>query len=130
MKTLSELLNQSPVFLNNWDDVKDVISDFEGVWEEKELEKALEKYKGIKILFASYGYSNYEGDAWVLYTEDNQLFEINAGHCSCYGLEEQWDKEPVVLKELKHRLEKGTFGTDNYAGNLFAKELKEFLGIK
>lgn len=152
MKTLNELLKQEPVFLNDWAESKKigVIGDFEDIyitkdeyeaiecpmlnkdyWIEKkqEMDEAIKKYENIKILFASYRYSNYEGDAWVLFEEDGKLYEVNGGHCSFYGLEGQWEKEPVVLEELKNRLEKGTFGTDSYCENEFATELKLFLGL-
>lgn len=152
MKTLNELLKQEPVFLNDWAESKKigVLSDFEDVyitkeeyeatecpipnkeyWLEKKakMDKAIEDYKNVNILFASYGYANYSGDAWVLFEEDGKLYEVNGGHCSCSGLEEQWEKEPVVLEELKNRLEKGTFGTDSYCENEFATELKSFLGL-
>lgn len=152
MKKLNEILEQEPVFLNDWAETKriGVIGDFEDIsitkkeyeatecpipnkdyWIEKKqkMDEAVKQYENIKILFATYGNANYEGDAWVLFSKNNELFEVNGGHCSYYGLEGQWKKEPVVLKELKNRLEKGTFGTDSYADNEFATELKLFLGL-
>lgn len=120
MKALNELLKQEPVFLNDWAESKKigVISDFEDV-----------NITNVNILFASYGYANYAGDAWVLFEEDGKLYEVNGAHCSCRGLEGQWKKEPVVLEQLKNRLENGTFGTDSSYGNEFATELKSFLGL-
>jgi hypothetical protein len=152
MKNLNELLNQEPVFLNDWAESKKIgiISDFDNIYLSKEeyeateapyankeywlekkekMNKALKEWENINILFASYGYANYNGDAWVLFEENGELYEVNGGHCSCYGLEDQWEKEPVMLIELKNRLEKGTFGTDSYCENEFAGELKVFLGI-
>ena len=52
------------------------------------------------------------------------LFEVNGSHCSCYGLEGQWDVEEINIKELEQRLTKGTFGERE-----FKKELREFLGL-
>lgn len=152
MKELNQLMSQEPVYLNDWAERKKfgLVCDFEDVYITKEeyeatecpipnkdywiqkkqkMDEAVKKYENIKILFATYGCDNYEGDAWVLFEEDGKLYEVSGGHCSCYGLEGQWEKEPVVLEELKNRLEKGTFGTDGYSGNEFAKELKSFLGI-
>lgn len=152
MKTKEEILNSQPVFLNNWSDEFGVIADFHGVYIDKkdyeatespypnkeawierkaEMDSALQAMKGIKILFASYGTDNYSGDAFVLYSKNGELYESTGGHCSCYGLEGQWgeDLTPVVLSELENRLVKGTFGQDDYSGNTFSNELKEFLGI-
>ena len=150
MKTLAELLQQQPVFLNDWKNKTDIVSDFDDiymseeeynaetspyadiqVWEERkaEMKASKEKWLPINILFASYSTGNYEGDAWVLFEENGELFEVSGSHCSCYGLEGQWDREPVVLEELKNRIEKGSFGNDDYLGNDFAAELKVFLGL-
>ena len=62
----------------------------------------------INILIAVYSQEDYEGSAFVLfYGEDNQLYEVNGGHCSCYGLEEQWDPEATSWEAIRHRFEKG-----------------------
>lgn len=151
MKTVSEIINQEPVFLNIWSHKIDVIGDFEDIpmnyeeytatespypnekwWLEKKdaMTKAIGRYLNVNILFASYGCDNYEGDAFVLFEENGRLYEVNGGHCSCYGLEGQWDPEEVSLEELEHRLVNGTFGEDDYSGNNFKKELCEFLGVE
>jgi hypothetical protein len=102
VKTIDEILKQEPVFLNDWSDKINVVSDFEGLymtkeeyesenapyaneeyWLEKknEMKNALEgKYKNANILFASYGCANYTGDAWVLFERGGKLYEVNGGH--------------------------------------------------
>lgn len=57
----------------------------------------------IEILVASYGEQSYEGDAFVLFRQDGKLYEVNGSHCSCYGLEDQWEPEEVVVDELVRR---------------------------
>lgn len=106
------------------------MANFHGVnWNEERLKEVLEEYGDVNILFASYGDDNYEGDAWVLFEQGDKLYEVSGGHCSCYGLEDQWLPEEVALPELKHRLLAGTFGENNWTGNEFKKELCEFLGV-
>lgn len=63
------------------------------------------------------------------WAEDGKLYEVNAGHCSCYGLENQWTPEETNIEALKHRLINGSMGRDNYSGNEYANELINFLGI-
>ncbi len=148
MKNLEQILNSEPIFLGEWSGSKKfgIITDFEGIsiteaeykateapyecvecWIEykAKMKAALEKWEPIKILFASYDLGNWEGDAFVLFSENGKLYEVNAGHCSCYGLENQWEPEEVFSPEIKKRLIDGTFG-----GNDFKSELKTFLGIK
>ena len=113
MKTLKQIIKSESVFLNIFTDEKKVFSQFE-----------IEKQEGVKILFAFYEYEDYSGIAFVLFTKDKMLFEVNGSHCSCCGLESQWVVEEVNIKELEQRLTKGTFGEGE-----FKKELKEFLGL-
>ncbi len=151
MKTLNEIIKQEPVFLHIWSHKVDVIGDFENIcmsnneyiaekspwgseqyWIEskQKMDKAVEKFKDINILFASYEYEDYSGNAWVLFEQEQKLYEVNGSHCSCYGLEGQWEPEDVSLKELEHRLINGTFGGDGWSGNEFKQELCEFLGVE
>jgi len=123
MKTLSEILKQEPKFLHDWKDKNDLIEDFEI------KNKKIRNLENINILFASYNYENYSGEAWVLFEQNGKLYEVNGSHCSCYGLEGQWNPEETTLEELKYRLVKGTFGEDDWSYNNFRKELLDFLGI-
>ena len=152
MKTKEQIIRSKPVYLNDWEDGGkiDLIGDFEDIyitkeeyeakecpypnkesWLEKKdkMKRKLKEWKNRKILFASYGYANYSGDAWVLFEKDGELYEVNGSHCSCYGLEGQWEPEEVVLEELKHRLLKGTWGKDDWSDNNFRDELIRFLSL-
>lgn len=55
---------------------------------------------GIHVLVANYTYEDYSGDAYVLFEREGQLFEVHGGHCSCYGLEGQWEPSAVTVDEL------------------------------
>lgn len=65
--------------------------------------------KGCTILFAAYEHE-YEGQALVVFRRNRKLYEVNGSHCSCYGLEGQWDPEVTTVEALRHRVEKGTLG--------------------
>lgn len=124
MKTTNEIINQEPVYLNHWSCREDVIKDFCGY-----DQNPSDEWNDVNFLFASYGQDNYSGDAFVLFERDGELFEVHGSHCSCYGLEDQFDPESVVLEELENRLKNGDFGKDDYSGNAFHQELVSFLGI-
>ena len=136
MKTLEQILKQEPVYLHNWKEKIDMIGDFEDLYmtaEKAPLEKkskmadAIKNYEGNNILFASYGTGNYSGDAFVLFEKDGKLYEVNGSHCSCYGLEGQFEPEETTLEAIEMRLTKGTMG--NEFANEFATELKFFIGV-
>lgn len=72
---------------NDW---ADVMSEFDV----KEQEPAPDH-----VLLAWYGGGSYEGDAIVIYRRGPEYFINEGGHCSCYGLEGQWDPEKYDSKE-------------------------------
>lgn len=111
-----------------------MVRDFEESWslDEEKLTKVMqeERWKSIdEVLLASYTYEDYSGDAFVLFRKGDKLYEVNGGHCSCYGLEGQWDPEETTVEALRHRLEKGDLGYEGWREkhNVFADELKQVL---
>jgi hypothetical protein len=60
-----------------------------------------------EILLAAYTDEDYTGDAYVLARKDGKLYEVEGGHCSCYGLEDQWKPMEVTIEYLLMRLERG-----------------------
>lgn len=113
-----------PLFLGYWeghhatDSMKAMVSDFSTTMEE------VEPYR---ILLAHYDSEGYMGDAFVLMERDGNLYEVNGSHCSCHGLEGQWEPELTFVEALRRRLEGGGLGTDHQDRNTFAEELTEIL---
>lgn len=104
------------IFLENFEKREDVLRDFE-------MEEV-----GGEILFAWYGYGDYDGSAFVLFERDGRLYEVNGGHCSCFGLEGQWEPEETSVEVLMHRINNGRLGDDGYSsGGCFGDALKDVL---
>jgi hypothetical protein len=99
MKTIEgflEALRVKPIYADGFSKREDVFAEFA-----KELDS------DIQILYASYQYECYEGWATVVYYREStgKYYEVYGGHCSCYGLENQWDRdEEVVVEELFKRI--------------------------
>jgi hypothetical protein len=66
-----------------------------------------------EILFACYDTPSYEGYAIVLFERDGKLYEVHGSHCSCYGLEDQWEPEETTWPALAMRVT----GKDSYYHN-------------
>lgn len=114
-------MNKNKYYLNNWSNAtKDEILD--------EFEYIGDRSK-INILFASYTYESYEGEAFLIVEKDNMLYEVNASHCSCYGLENQFDLEETSIQAIEHRLQNSTrFGNSYWdTKNIFRNELIDFI---
>jgi len=81
-------------YFDGFGNLEDVIRDFE-------IDTDL---NDRNILFASYATEAYEGSAFVLFKRDKKLYEVNGSHCSCYGLEGQWEPEETSWDALAMRI--------------------------
>lgn len=91
------------VFHEMFKDVESICREFVNYderdnWQETQPAKDL---KGAKVLFAYYDCQNYSGDATVLYRKGGKIFIVGGSHCSCNGLEGQWEPKEVTVKYLK-----------------------------
>lgn len=110
------------MFLNNWDSLEKMKADFwPGYGNNGTYTNQLD---GATILLASYGTPDYAGYAFVLFERGGKLYEVDGSHCSCHGLEEQWEPEETTVAELRHRRDKGKLGAEGYDHNPFADELR------
>lgn len=57
----------------------------------------------MHVLVADYTYEDYSGSAFVLFEQGGVLYENHGSHCSCYGLEDQWQPERVQVEEMRRR---------------------------
>ena len=64
--------------------------------------KEVEKYT---VEFALYSQESYDGSAYVLLRryddKGTQLYDVEAGHCSCDGLEEQFVPKPTNIPAVR-----------------------------
>jgi hypothetical protein len=123
------------VLLNDWEHCsdKEIFEFFDDSNTAESRKNCLEKqeFKNCKILLASYSFEWYDGTAFVLFERGGELFEVNGSHCSCYGLEGQWQPDETTIESLTYRLENGRFGLAWDNANIFNKELKKLLeGMK
>jgi hypothetical protein len=82
-----------------------------------------EALQDCEVLFAAYD-GDYDGEALVVFRRDGMLYEVNGGHCSCYGLEDQWEPEETSIEALRHRVKQGTLG---YQLGGYAEGFREML---
>lgn len=75
---------------------KEIIAEWFGI--------SKEELAGAKIVYGYYSYEDYSGEAFVLYEKDGKLYEVNGSHCSCYGLEDQWQPEETLVEAIEKRL--------------------------
>ena len=56
-----------------------------------------------QILIADYQCEDFEGVAFVLFRRDGKLYEVHGSHCSCHGLQDQWEPQEATLEALRMR---------------------------
>jgi hypothetical protein len=114
MKTIDEIVKTVPVFTGEFADSNsaDVMFCTEC------------RHTNENVLYADYDCPPYEGYAYVVFEKDGKLYEVSGSHCSCYGLEDQWEPEEVCLPELANRVTNGKGTTDMYSA-----QVKSILGL-
>ncbi len=87
------------MYLADFDCLQSVLNAYN--IEEKDLD-------GMEILCAFYTIGCYDGRSMVLLKKDDKLFIVDAAHCSCYGLENQWSPvettETLLRKEIEEKI--------------------------
>ena len=66
----------------------------------KEFSLSDAELEGVDIIYANYDCPPYEGHAQVIFHKNGLFYEVNGNHCSCYGLEGQWEPKETSLQAL------------------------------
>lgn len=94
---------QKRIYEEGFSDWEHVVSEFApsyGRWGEGRNKAALGSEP--EYIYARYLYESYDGSADVIFYRDGKWFYNGGSHCSCYGLEDQWEPEEVdVVLHLK-----------------------------
>lgn len=101
------------------DEVKDfIIRQFAD--DEEERSYLRDRMSEIDILVAHL-YDDYSSDCYYLIRDKktNKLFDVEGGHCSCYGYEGQWDEVEVLPEALLHRKDFRSDGIKEAINQLF-----------
>lgn len=123
--TKAKLLKKQQLITGFGDTQESVYTEFQD-WSNRDKIVFPKQYK---ILYADYTYENYSGDAYVLGfdKEQNKFFEVHGSHCSCYGLEGQWEPEYFEdLEQLQSLCEKRF--NPRYEYSRYAQSSIEFEG--
>lgn len=59
------------------------------------------------IIYAAYEIDGYDGSAEVIFVKEGKFFHVSGSHCSCYGLDGQWEPEEMPVEALRHIVAKG-----------------------
>lgn len=115
-----KLRDRSSVFVDGFQDRYDVAREFS---------VPVEEFDEYEILIAIYDLSEaYSGDAYVLmYRKDDGFYEAHGSHCSCYGLEGQFEPESVPVEALRKRIVDNDYSYG--AENLAKPYIKEILDL-
>lgn len=84
----------------------------EGLWADIQFRFQMDERRPEEILIARYEQDSYEGKAVVLYRNGGSYFYVSGSHCSCFGLEDQWEPEEYSLEILIAAIERA--GDDEY----------------
>lgn len=84
-------------FFGSFESLLDVANNFE---------VNISDIESVDIIAAVYDVDGYDGSAVVLFKEDGKIFRVTAGHCSCFGLENDgWEPQEITFDYLKKWVE-------------------------
>ena len=117
------------MYYGDFSDEADVLKEFE-----------VDDFKGL-IIFAVYDRDGYDGTAEVIFIEDGKIYMVHGSHCSCYGLEGDWNPIEMSVDGLHKIINKGTGLLSHYAqhiesalsvveGMVGASELEQRIALK
>lgn len=104
-------MSETKVIYGRWDNYEEMVNDWKGTrwkWSEKDDPAPEGMPTKDELLFASYGGSSYDGDAILIWNRAGKLYEAQGSHCSCFGLEGQFEPEETTLAALAMRERPGT----------------------
>lgn len=91
----------------------------------------IERAEPEEIIVASYQTGNYEGDAFVCYREGDRFFTVEGSHCSCFGLEGQWEPEGYDAATLLAAFERSKgWGSKASCAQTVMIRLRDYLASK
>lgn len=84
-----------------------------------------------QVIFAAYEYEDYSGSAEVIFVHDGKFYMAQGGHCSCYGLEDQWEPIEMPIEGLRRIIGEGSGMLSRFRGGLSeALETIEVLNLE
>ena len=88
-----------------------------------------EDLEPYNVLFEFYEVSAYDGEAIVIlqHKESKKLYITEGSHCSCYGLEGQFEPDLTTKAYLENRILNGSFSSIDEADSQIKTELKKIL---
>ena len=78
-----------------------------GSWADVQREFQMDMPEPDDVIYAEYDTPYYEGYANVIYRNGDRYYWAYGSHCSCYGLENQWDPEEYDARQLVEVLGRG-----------------------
>jgi hypothetical protein len=78
-----------------------------GSWADVQREFEMEVPEPDQLIYVEYDAGWYEGSANVIYRVGDRFYWAYGSHCSCYGLEGQWDPEEYDAHQLVEALRRG-----------------------
>lgn len=91
------------MYVDQFKNNEDIAEQYANYHDEEEKAHILKTLNESIVHLAYYGRGSYDGTSLVIFEHNGILYEVNASHCSCYGLEGQWAPEETNWKAISMR---------------------------
>lgn len=91
------------MYVDQFKNNEDVAEQYADYCDDESKARILKTLNESIVHLAYYGTGSYDGTSLVIFEHNGILYEVNASHCSCYGLEGQWAPEETNWKAIGMR---------------------------
>lgn len=110
-----------------WKDVSDAYKGDRSSWTDSD--KVPDIPEPQEVVYAYYDSHGYDGTSSVIYREGELYYVVNGSHCSCYGLEGQWQPEEYELSLLVAAIQKAdSWLGEDHSPKILAKLMPRIVG--
>lgn len=91
------------MYIDEFKNNEDIAQQYAKWLDEEDKAQILKTLNESIVHLAYYGTGSYDGTSLVIFEHNGILYEVNASHCSCYGLEGQWAPEETSWNAIAMR---------------------------
>jgi hypothetical protein len=113
------------MYVDQFENNEDVAEQYAKFMDEEDKARILKLLNESIVHVAYYGRGSYDGTSLVIFEHNGILYEVNASHCSCYGLEGQWCPEETNWKAIGMREFSDYYDGEQTVKQFIAQKVKE-----
>lgn len=97
-------------------------------WRDVQSQYDMQEHEPDEVIYAQYSYECYSGHSNVVYRNGDRFYWVRGSHCSCYGLEGQWNPEEYSANQFIEAYNRGNWWESDEWPSSVIDRVREFAG--